>query len=55
VSGVSGLLGATGARAARRFGIDPSSLLSDPRDVGEKTVGGVLTSDVQARSTSPTC
>ena len=50
VSGVSGLLGATGARGLLGgFGIDPSSLLSDPRDVGEKTVGGVLTEHVQAQ------
>jgi len=49
-TGVSGLLGATGARGLLGgFGIDPSSLLSDPRDVGEKTVGGVLTEHVQAQ------
>jgi hypothetical protein len=49
-TGVSGLLGATGARGVLGgLGIDPASWLSDPRDVGEKTVGGVLTEHVQAQ------
>ena len=50
VTGVSGLLGATGARGVLGgLGIDPASWLSDPRDVGEKTVGGVVTEHVQAQ------
>jgi hypothetical protein len=40
-SGPSGLLGS--------LGINPASWLSDPHDVGQKTVGGVLTEHLQAQ------
>jgi hypothetical protein len=49
-AGATGATGATGASGLLGgLGIDPASWLSDPRDVGRKTVGGVVTEHVQAQ------
>jgi len=49
-AGATGATGATGASGLLGgLGIDPASWLSDPRDVGEKTVGGVVTEHLQAQ------
>ncbi len=48
-TGASGASGAGGRRLFKSLGIDPKSWLTDPKDVGESSVGGVETEHLSAQ------